>query len=355
MTKEKIVLLKIVGSLENMHDIIRELILCRIDNINIEKDSMYYSNLMIHKFESEVVGMQTKFPSHDNIYNRCVKYLSIVEELSRDLNVNLNADAEFTFENGYDFENACLDLEKIKELLSSRISEIDSTKKQLEKITELGAKIESITDKSIKFSELADLNYFDYEIGTFTNDNKLKAKRSYGSLSAIMLKIGIVKSSGEEIYMIIYPKQFKDETDRMLKSLNWAEMIIPDQYCGSVADMIKQINAEIIHMQNKVKELSESFKSEKYDIKNQIVRIYDVFRLENKITESALRADIISNSFALSIRLNEIYKEAVEQAVRSVTEHYLINEKSADESDAHSSRFVKLLKNNLFSKPLGLI
>ncbi len=355
MTKEKIVLLKIVGSLENMHDIIKELILCKIDGINIEKDSMYYSNLMIHKFESEVVGMQAKLPSPDNIYNRCSKYLSIVEELARDLNINLNADAEFKSEDDYDFEKACLDLEKIKSLLSSRISEIDSTKKQLKKITELGTKIDSITDKSIHFSELADLNYFDYEIGTFTNDNKVKAKRSYGSLSAIMLKIGIVKSTGEETYMIIYPKQFKDETDRMLKSLNWAEMVIPDQYCGSVADMSKQINAEIIRMQNKVKELSESFKSEKDDIKNQIVRIYDVFRLENKITECVLRADIISNSFALSIKLNEIHKETIEKAVKSVTEHYLINEKPADESDVHLSRFARLIKHNLFSKPLGLI
>ncbi|WMJ76320.1 MULTISPECIES: V-type ATP synthase subunit I [unclassified Sedimentibacter] len=357
MAIEKMVLLKIVGSLENMHDMLRELVFCENAhlNLNVENSSAYNNYLVIHQYESEIFG-QPIYHGVDpgNIHNSCSDCLSTVETLAHGLDVELVIDKKFLLEKNYSFEDARSDLGKINSLWGSKISEINKKKKQIEKLAELRTKIDSVTDKSIQLNEVADLNYFDYEIGTFSAENKSRLKRNYENLSAIVLRIGVIKSSAEDLYMIIYPKQFKDETYNLLKSLNWNKLVIPKRYCCTIADMIKQIDAEIVQMQNEIKDMSASIEREWDDIKNQVLKIYNVFKLEDKLAELEARADFSNNSFVLDIWVNERDKSEVEKAIASVSEKYLIDEKSAKDFGNQVVPPTKL-KNNWFSWPFEMI
>jgi V/A-type H+-transporting ATPase subunit I len=357
MAIEKMVLLKIVGSLENMHDILKELVFCENAhlNLNVENSSAYNNYLVVHQYESEIVGQPIyNVVDPGNIHNSCNNCLSSVEELAHGLDVELKIDKKLLLENNYSFEDARTDLGKIKFSLGSNIKEINDKKKQIDELQDLRTKIDSISDKSIQFNKIADLNYFDYEIGTFVSENKSRLKRNYENLSAIVLRIGVIKSSAEDLYMIIYPKQFKDETNNLLKSLNWNKLVIPEDLCCTVSDMINQVDAKISKLNNEISELSSSIEKGKSDIKSQIVKIYNIFKLEDKIAELESRADFSNNSFVLDVWVNERDKAGVEKAIASVTDKYLINEKSAKDFGNQVVPPTKL-KNNWFSWPFEMI
>lgn len=357
MAINKMVLLKIVGSLENMHDMLKELIFCENAhlNLNVENSSAYNNYLVVHQYESEIVG-QPIYNAVDpnNIHNSCSDCLTTVEELAHGLDVELRIDKKLLLENKYSFEDARTDLGKLKFSFGKRINEINENKKQIEDLTELRIKIDSIIDKSIQLNKIANLNYFDYEIGTFTSENKSRLKRNYENLSAIVLRIGVIKSLAEDLYMIIYPKQFKDETDSLLKSLNWNKLVIPDDLCCTVSEMINQIDDKINNLQSKISELSSSIEQGKEDIKKQIIQIYNVFKLEDKIAELESRADFSNNSFVLDVWVNEDDKAGIEKAIASITDKYLIKEKTAKEFGNQVVPPTKL-KNNWFSWPFEMI
>jgi len=357
MAIEKMVLLKIIGSIEDMHEILKELIFCENAhlNMNVENSSAYNNYLAVHQYESEIIGSSIyNIVDPNNIHNSCSDCLSSVEELSRGLGLELKIDKKLLLENNYDYEQAKKDLSRIQLTIGGRVNEINNKRQQISELLELKGKIDSIADKDVDFNKIADLNYFYYEIGSFVTENKSRLKKNYENLSAIVLKIGNIKSSAEDLYMIIYPKQFKEETDNLLKSLNWSELVIPEEYEGSAAEKLVKIDAKIDELQKDITSLSSSIEAETEDNKKTIFKIYNVFKLEDKIAELEQRADFGNNAFALDVWVEEKNKAEVEKVIASVTDKYLISSKTPQEFSDDVIAPTKL-KNNWFSKPFEMI
>lgn len=357
MAIEKMVLLKIIGSQENMHSILRELIFCESAhlNLNVENSSAYNNYLAVHQYESEIIGSPIyNIVDPDNIHNSCSDCLSSVEELSQGLGIELKIDKELLLENNYSFEQAKKDLSKIQFAIGERVREINDKKQLINELQDLREKIDSIIDKDVDFSKIANLNYFDYEIGSFVTENKSRLKKNYENLSAIVLKIGNIKSSSEDLYMIIYPKQFKEETENLLKSLNWSKLVVSQEYVGTPAVKLKQIDAKLDSLKKDIDSLTNSIEAEKEDNKKILFKIYNVFKLEEKISELEQRVDFGNNAFALDIWVKESDKDEVEKAIANVTDKYKISAKSPEDFSDDVIAPTKL-KNNWFSKPFEMI
>jgi V/A-type H+-transporting ATPase subunit I len=357
MAIEKMVLLKIVGSLEHMHDMLKEVVFCENAhlNLNVENSSAYNNYLVVHQYESEIVGQKIyNVVDPSNIHNSCSDCLTRIEELAQGLDVELKIDKKLLLENNYSYEDARKDLGLIQFSIGGRVKEINEKKQQIKELNDLRVKIDSIIDKDLRFNKIANLNYFDYEIGTFSSENKSRLKRNYENLSAIVLRIGVIKSSSEDLYMIIFPKQFKEETDNLLKSLNWNQLVIPEDLCCTVSEMIEQIDDKIVNFENEIKDLSGSIEQDREEIKKKVFKIYNVFKLEDKIAELEQRADFSQNSFVLDVWVNESDKAEVEKAIASVSDKYLIKEKAASEFGNQVVPPTKL-KNNWFTKPFEMI
>ncbi|HAQ40731.1 MAG TPA: hypothetical protein DCM73_07800 [Clostridiales bacterium] len=372
MAIEKMVLLKIIGSLDNMHSILKELIFCENAhlNLNVENSSAYNNYLAVHQYESEIMGSTVKsIMASDNISNGTASdkseksdnvsashgdCLSSVEELSKGLGLELIIDKNILLGKNYSLEKAKKDLSRIQSSIGEKVKEIDNKKQQISCLLELREKIDSFVGKDVDFSKIADMYYFDYEIGTFSSENQSRLKKSYGNLSAIVLKIGGVKSSSEYMYMVIYPKQFKKETENLLKSINWNKYVIPEEYIGIPSEKLKQIDSELESLQKDIDSISKSLEAEKEKNKKDLFKIYNILKLEDKIAELEQRADFGNNSFSIDVWVKESDKEKVEKAISSVTDKYRISAKSAQDLGDDVIVPTKL-KNNWFSKPFEMI
>ena len=357
MAIEKMVLLKIIGSVDNIHPILKELIFCENVhlNMNVENSRTYNNYLAVHQYESEIIGSPLyNVVTSDNIINSCSDCISSVEKLSRSIGVELKMDKELLLKENYSFEQAKNDLSVIQSAIGERVKEINDKKEEIKKLEDLREKIDSIIDKDMDFGKISNLNYFDYELGLMSKENKNRLKRNYENLSAIVLKIGVVKVSFDRLYMIIYPKQYKDETEKLLKSLNWNKLEIVDEYLGTPANSLKQIDFKIESLKKDINSLIASVEADKEADEKKLNRIYNVFKLEDKIAELEQRADFGNSAFALDVWVRESDKKEVERSIAQVTDRYKVSEKTPEELGDDVIAPTNL-RNNWFSKPFEMI
>lgn len=355
MAIENMSLLQIVGSLEEMHSILKKLILC--ENVHFNSDTNIYSNnYLVHQYEAKIFDNHSSEQSidYDKIEVQCNNNIEIVKDLCFGLNIDLKIDKEYLLDDNYSFEKSMEDLIKLETSIGKKSTIIKNKKNEITELESIKEKIECIHDKSINFNSIADLNYFDYEIGSLSSENKWKLKKNYENLSAIVLRIGIIKSSVEDMYITIYPKKFKEETNNLLKSLNWHKLIIPEEFNGNVAEIVKKINLKIQSLTNEIKKLSSEIELDKEENKYTLYKIYNTIVLEQKITDIIKNIDYGDNLFIFNVWIETKNISETEKVIGSVTNKFIITEKKPDELGHHVCPPTKL-KNNWFTKPFELI
>lgn len=355
MAIEKMVLLKIVGSLEEMHPILKQLILCENVHLNTDINNAYNNNYFIHQFESDIISSSLYSPiNYDNLQGECIKYEQLVEDLCNGLGLELKVDKNVLFGNNYSIEDAKWDLNIIQSEIGNKVERIKNKKIQIEEIVKFRDKIDCIHDKSIQFDKIADLNFFEYEIGALSSENKSRLKRNYENLTAIVLKLGNIKASVEDMYIIIYPKQFRDETKNILKSLNWNQLKIPEGLSGNSVQMAEQIDKKIQILQNEILELSNILEIDKEENQYILNKIFNTLILEKKVSELEKKVDYGHNLFVLNVWVKETDKISVEESIGTVTNKFVLTEKTTKEMGKKVKPPTKL-KNNWFARPFELI
>ncbi|MGB4440452.1 MAG: V-type ATPase 116kDa subunit family protein [Sedimentibacter sp.] len=356
MSIEKMVLLKIVGSIEEMNPIVKELILNENVhlNLNIENSNAYSNYYVLHQYESDILGTsiinkKITCNTEDN-HHDC---MDIIQNIAKGLETELKIDKGILSEN-YKSEDAYNELMKVNSSIGARVNEINESKQKIQELQVFREKIDSIADKNLELDKISDLNYFDYEIGTLSRENKWRLKKNYENLSAIVMRIGGSNSSVEDLYMIVYPKQFKGETDNLLKSLNWSKLENPEGINGTPAEMIAQIDERTNGLQQKINDLTSSIEKEKESNVKSINRLYNIFSLEEKIAEVTKKADFGDNIFAVDVWIQESELDNVKNSISKISKKYMLTQKTAEELGNQVIPPTKL-KNNWFTRPFETI
>ena len=352
MSVEKMVLLKVVGSAEELNPIVKELILNENAhlNLNVENSNAYANYFLIHQYESDIFGASNK----EKQYNIDYKYqdcMDIIHNISKGLGIELKIDKSVLSEK-YKIEDAYNELMEVNSYIGAKINEILYIEQKIQELQEFRVKIDSITDKDIEIDKISNLNYFDYEIGTLSTENKGRLKKNYENISAIVMRIGIIKSSVENIYMIMYPKQFKGEADNLLKSLSWNKIVKPEGINGTPSEIINQIDVRLLELQKKISDLTSSIETEA-NVK-LINKFFNIFNLEDKIYEVTKNADFGYNTFAVDVWVQENELENVKNSIAKVSQKFILTQKTAEEM---GNQVVPptMLKNSWFTKPFETI
>ncbi|MEL7604655.1 V-type ATP synthase subunit I [Sedimentibacter saalensis] len=356
MSIEKMVLLKVVGSTEDMNPIIKELILNENVhlNLNVENSNAYANYYVIHQYESDILGSTSL--GLENSWDDEVKHLDgmgIVENLAKGMGVKLTVDKNILSEN-YKIKDVYNELMNIESSLGVKVKEINDKREIIKELQAFRLRVDSIGDKTLELNKLSDLNCFEYEIGMLSKENKWRLKKNYENLSAIVMRIGIINASDEDMYMIMYPKQFKGETDNLLKSLNWNRLERPEGITGTPLEMIGQIDERLNKLNNEIDSLTAAIEAEKKTNSNSINRLYNILNLEERINEVTEKAEIGNNIFAVDVWVQESELENVKKDISKVSKKYMLTQKTAEELGTQVVPPTKL-KNNIFAKPFETI
>lgn len=334
MAIEKMVFIKIAGFTEDMHGILKSLILNENLHINIDNTDLFDNSYIIHQLESTISRQpsnnRTGFEYTDK---KCNEMQQILDYLCKGLSVELKTDKKCIAGIEYSIKDAWKDLKKLDEQIGPVISIISRKKAEMESLIQLKEKIDLITEKDLQLNLMANLKYFDYEIGVLTRENKTRLRRNYENISAVVLSIGSIQASVEELNIVIYPSNLKDETHKLLKALNWVKLDIPADITGTPAQMSGKIGIKIQLLKNEINELSVEHLIDSNETCYLLNKIYTQVMLERKINEMARDLVFGETSFVLNAFVKKKDTVRLKQALNTVTERIIIEEKNVDKAE----------------------
>ena len=354
MAIEKMVLLNLVGSLDDEHAILEELVLSENIHLNLEHNDVYDNHYMVHQYESMMP--QDTFPIIENYAQMEAEYhgmLESVEAIGKGMGITPKID-KVNVGRKYLLKEAKEDLLQLKSEIGEPITRINENKELINKLTVFRKKAACIKSQWCNFKDLYELNYFDFQIGMLSYDNKIQIKKNYENISAIVLKVGDIPDSREDIYLIVYPKQFKDETKRLLKSLNWVDLGIPDDLIDMPGNLVAATDDKIDKIHKEVAEL-EKIVLTNLEKKTLILnKIYTRVKLEQKIL--SIKEEIVhgNNLFVLNAWVAKKDRRRIEEKIGDITDKFVVIVKDASELDKKIIPPTQL-KNNCIFKPFETI
>lgn len=353
MAIEKMKLLNLVGSLEEENAILQELVLCENVHLNLEHSDAYDNSYIMHEYEAMMPSgaVIKREENYSEIQSKLSETVSQVDRMSNDLGLQIRV-AKAGIK-AYTKEQAISDLKMLQEKIGPSLEAINEKKAKLKELKALDQTLSYITE-DIDFSELNKLSYFKYEIGTLSRDNRVHIRKNYENISALIFEIGEIEASSEDIYIIFYLAEFKDETQRILKSLNWNKLDIQIEMKGNVEKTRGDIASKISVFIKQIERLEKDVMENKNEASIILDRVYTRMQLEIKVC--TLKEQIFrgNNVFVLSAWIRERDYDILEERIAAITDKYVMLQKNPKELGEQVIPPTEL-KNNWFFKPFEMI
>ncbi len=351
MAVQKMEYLRIVGSLEDMHEVLEKLVLSEKLHFDFEGTAEYDNSYIIHEYESVMTGPSTcEREDFEAVDARCGDMEQTLEHLGKGLDIKLGINKNSIAGAPYSLSDAQNDLNKLMEELDQPVGEINRKREAILKYEQFRETLNGITYKDIDFSRVAGLNYFAYEIGVLSQENLNRLRKNYENISAIALNIGMIRGSSEYIGIILYPKQFAEETAKLLKSLNWVRLDIPENLNGTVSEMIGQVSDRIRDLRKEIDERSKVVNLKKDETVRLLNKIYTAVRLERRILELEREITYGSSTFVLNAWIRKDDKKEILRVLDPLIRKIKIEEKNPNELGRQVMPPTQL-KNNFFFRP----
>jgi len=303
MAVEKMVMLNVIGDIHHVDNVLKDLMVSgKIDLVSaireIEEND-FVLNVSDENLEKIVDLNDIKPFARDNSYRNLIQK---AEDLKRIFAIEAYEKTMPKF--SMNKEEISERINAIYEEVQELSKKIEQTEKSLKEIDDLHLNFTVPESLSVSIDELRNLNYFEYRFGVLSRENRIKLKKNYENILAAILHIGTNKYG--EIYLIIYPSITKEKMERILGSLNFKEIVVPESYYGNIADIRIQLEdnrlklmKELESHKGKLEELKEKYEEEVIslliqlnlkekieDYKGKLARSNKFFYLAGWISES---------------------------------------------------------------------
>lgn len=346
--------LKIVGSIEDLHEVLKNLVLSENLHLDFDNAEAFDNSYIIHEYETVMTGPPA-FEKEDAsvVEAQCEEIERGLESLCKGFEIEPEIVKE-SISGSYGIKDAREDIRGLMELAGPGINEINRKRTAINQYEQFRETLQSIYDRELDFDSITNLNYFDYEIGALSSENKARLRKNYENISAVVLNIGNIKDSVEDLNIIIFPKRFREETSKLLKSLNWVRLDVPEGLHGTVRQMVLQTNDKIKALKQEIFELSKELSEKKDEARRLLGKIYTMVKLERKIL--SLERDVVygESTFVLNAWIRKNDRDKIERVLSSVKTKLIIEEKNVNEIGRQVMPPTQF-KNNRFFKPFETI
>ncbi|EOD01371.1 V-type ATP synthase subunit I [Caldisalinibacter kiritimatiensis] len=297
MAIEKMTMMNVVGRIENVNEIAKEIILLgNVDIINAlnEIRESHFTLSVEEENVDEIVDMSMIQTFEEQInYDDVKKKIDTLKEIYKeDFIINKKY-----IEEPYDFLKCIPRIEEVYSELIKPYNELKELEEELKKIDEYRKNFIHMKGLDIDVKELIGLKYFTFFVGVLSKEDRIKLKKNYENISAIVLHTG--SSDSGEVYLIITPKELEAETNRILRSLNFRKLELPEYYTGTP------------------KEIIQKFKKREEEIKKTIID------LKKRMSELKEKNENFINRCCTRLRMEERIKQLKEQMVSTNNFFYL--------------------------------
>lgn len=263
MAVVKMEMMNIVGHLDHLDNLMREIVL--LANVH-PVDAMHEINAsnfklcMLEENVDGIVNMCDIKPYQDKKDYKSLK--KKLEHLMDSLDMLSQVTIADSYEN-YKLEDIISNVDVIYEKFMTLTKEMVLLSDELKKIQQFGV-LKIVDEVEINLRELKDMQFFNFRIGVLKSKDSIKLSFNYENISVAVLHIGIF--AGDEVYMIVSPKELELETQRILTSVYFKEIEVMDEYLNypkvALADMEKrrsEIESKLSEHQKEIDSFNQEF------------------------------------------------------------------------------------------------
>jgi V/A-type H+-transporting ATPase subunit I len=260
MSVEKMTMMNIIGRVDEVDPVLNDILqtgkMDLVDAITqIEENNFHFdvSNENIDRLiDLNSISTYKKDERYDDMFSK-------VKELRDALGldpISDNKETEITMQN----QEIITELNIIADEVSEPKVMIEAMKKELDYLENFYANsFKELREFSVPISAMRDMEYFSFKMGILSKEDRQKLKKNYENILAILLHTG--SSADGEVYFVIYPVTLEEEMKRILRSLNFREILIPKGFTGTPQEIrdqiIKSKERLLMEIEGQEKRLSE--------------------------------------------------------------------------------------------------
>lgn len=284
MAVEKMTIMNIIGKISDADSVLKDIIVSgKMDLVSalsqIEENNFVF-NVKDENLEKVIdlnhISAFRKDRSNEELLKKGEELKAILELRSLE---NI-----FNLKDNYDYSRIAPELNHIYEEVKEPYEELKLLEEELAKKDNFHSNFSLLKDIQIPIEELRNLSYFESKFGILSKEDRIKLKRNYENILAVILHTGT--SIEGEVYLVMYPSSVKEEMHRILRSLNFKEIFIPEHFYGTPMEMTEYLERKRTELEEKKVVIEEKLSSLKYKYSEVVGDLINSVYMKEKIEES---------------------------------------------------------------------
>lgn len=343
MKSQRMYMMNLIGQIEDMENILSDIVDSKTTEI-IDTSELIENSQFMFPLSSENVSMAIdsnyikKYHGDLNVNEEREK----LENFSNHLNIDLKKNK---FSKNFTSPISQLDFEK----LNSEMENIDDIREKLQEKNRDIDIFNMFGNINVSMSKLLKLENFNFKFGILSKEDRLRIKKNYENIFAAIFHMGTLKEG--EVYFIIYPGDMEVDISRVLRSLNFHEIKIPEGFEKKPSEITERLTQEIKELEEKLEKSKKFIDEYKKDNEEGIAQTlkdkYNKLNLEDTKTSLA----VSSRYFYLA---GWISKEDSTKIYNALTDKYKVDITFHEVEDYDIKPPTKLKNNSVF-KPFELL
>lgn len=349
MAIEKMQMMNLIAPLEDMHDVLREIVM--LEKVHIKNAA---SEIGDGNFTLSVLGEHLDAISDIGGIRRYRGARTEVKrerELLQKTAASLKADLS-VFGKGRLKDHSWEESAKILEEIGEKVRPVQERRQQtadkIEKYRDFLESIEYLRGIDIDVSLLTHMVHFRYHVGTLTKEKRLRLRDNYENITAVVLHIG--SSADGESYLIFSPVQTEEQTEKILKSLNFKEIELPGEFAGTPDEVREKILERIHELEQESGALEEELHQLREEHEETLREIDGKMTAEEHISLLQEQIAVSDNFFYFCAWVPKKEAEPIRRNLEKNCERTLITFSEAEDLPEKMTPPTKL-KNNFLMKP----
>ncbi len=292
MSVEKMAIMNIIGRVEDVDHVLKDILNSGKVDLVDAMTQIEENNFLFDVSDDNI----DRLLDLNNIttFNKDERYDELLkkgENLKVILGIDQDADVpEAKIE--MNSEDILKELESICDKTHEPNTQLEALNKELDYLENFYANsFKELKEFSVPIGALRDMEYFNFKMGILTKEDRNKLKKNYENILAIILHTGT--SADGEVYFVLYPATLEEEMRRILRSLNFREINIPQAYSGTPVEIRDQIlknkerlREEIEGQESRILEIKNKYSTRIHHLISQVKLLSKLDEIKEKIAFS---------------------------------------------------------------------
>lgn len=348
MAIERMEMMNVVGHCEDMNKVLRDLVVLGcLQPIREVQTSDIAATLDSLSYNPSEAAKWAQFPSSKWEYREAQTHLEL---LMNRMGIKGEVDTG-EFGEDYDFKDIVNNISVMFDRFAGLLKQVEGLEKEKERLVRFRV-ISLLKDVNLDFRELETLSRYSYRIGAISKEHRQKLALNYENISAAVMHLG--EWDNQEIYMVIFPKDLKAENQRILRSIDFEEYEMLEEYLDVPVNMISRLEDRIAEIDMALEKLRFEINRFRIDFEPTIKECYNKLRMEEILVDIRSQVTITRNFFFVSAWVAQREVDSTVKTLAIYGDRLIISMKKEDEVDVELIRPTKL-RNNWLVRPFEML